>query len=332
MKYYIKKIFMLTTIVLLTGAILPGMVLEIQAVTATRVNVSKMSQVDGEQIRLGKIAEIDGNDPDLNQRLSGIVIGRSPLPGKTREIEASTVERCLKQNRIDPDQLALHIPAQVLVERSKTEISREKIKALVSDYISQNLIDDLSDARVKDIRVADSLTLPGGRITYTVKPSPNSDMLGKIPFTVNFNVNDKFYKRVWATATVEIFTQVVVTKKPLGRHKPITEDDIEMRRMDLAKLPSDVITDPEVILGQRTRRAIGSQTVLRSNLVEFPPLLQRGDVVVIVVETGGFKITALGQVKKKGRLGERIPVINFDSKKVLYARVLDSNTVKVELK
>jgi len=33
---------MLTTIVLLTGAILPGMVLEIQAVTATRVNVSKI--------------------------------------------------------------------------------------------------------------------------------------------------------------------------------------------------------------------------------------------------------------------------------------------------
>jgi flagella basal body P-ring formation protein FlgA len=49
-----------------------------------------------------------------------------------------------------------------------------------------------------------------------------------------------------------------------------------------------------------------------------------------LAEIGGIKITALGQVKKKGRLGERIPVMNFDSKKVLYARVLDSNTVKVE--
>ena len=52
--------------------------------------------------------------------------------------------------------------------------------------------------------------------------------------------------------------------------------------------------------------------------------------MVIVVETSGLKITTLGQVKKKGRLGESIPVMNYDSKKILYARVLDSSTVKVE--
>ena len=330
MKYNNYILLIMALIAVLTGVMLPGMTRQILAVTATRVNVSKMTLIEGEHILLGEIAKIEGDDPSLNDRLSGIVIGRSPLPGKTREIEASIVKRRLKQNRIDPDQLALSIPSKVIVERSQIEISREKIKALVSDYIAKNLLNNVSDARIKDIRVTEDLNLPGGRITYTVKPSPNSEMVGKIPFTVIFDVNGKFYKRVWATATVEVFTNVVVTKKPLGRHKPITEDDIEMQRMDLANLPSDVITDPEVILGQRTRRAIGSQTVMRSNLVEFPPLLKRGDIVVIIAETGGFKITTLGQVKKKGRLGERIPVINFDSKKILYARVLDSNTVKVE--
>jgi flagellar basal body P-ring formation protein FlgA len=43
-----------------------------------------------------------------------------------------------------------------------------------------------------------------------------------------------------------------------------------------------------------------------------------------------LKITPLGQVKKKGRLGERMPVVNMDSKKTLYARVIDSDTVKVD--
>jgi flagella basal body P-ring formation protein FlgA len=43
-----------------------------------------------------------------------------------------------------------------------------------------------------------------------------------------------------------------------------------------------------------------------------------------------LKITTRGQVKKRGRLGELIPVINMDSKKILYARVIDSNTVKVD--
>jgi flagella basal body P-ring formation protein FlgA len=154
--------------------------------------------------------------------------------------------------------------------------------------------------------------------------------MGIIQFTINFDVNGKFYKRVWAAATVEVFSDVVVTKKPLGRYKHITEDDIEVQRMDLANLPSDVLTDPEAVLGKRTKRAIAAQTVLRPNLVEFPPLVKRGDVVVIVAETKGLKITTLGEVKKKGRIGERIPVTNYDSKKIIYARVVDANTVKVE--
>jgi flagella basal body P-ring formation protein FlgA len=51
---------------------------------------------------------------------------------------------------------------------------------------------------------------------------------------------------------------------------------------------------------------------------------------MIIVESKGLKATARGLVKKKGRLGERIPVVNVDSKKVLYGRVIDSNTVKVD--
>jgi len=328
-KNYILKLF---SIVFLSGIMVPGMIPEITAAAATQVRVATLTQIDGEQILLGKIAEIEGPDPLLIQRIGGVVIGRSPQPGRRREIDASVVEWRLKQDRIDPDQLVLKIPTRFVVERSSIEIKQEKLKALVSDYISQNLINNLSDARIKDIQVSDNLILPDGRITYTVKPPSNDTMTGKIPFTINFDVNGKFYKRAWASATIEIFSNVVVTKRPLGRHKPISEDDIEIQQMDLAQLPSDVITDPEVILGQRTRRAIGSQTVLRSNLVEFPPLVKRGDVVVILAETSGLKITTVGQVRKKGRLGERIPVINFDSKKVLYARVLDSNTVKVEFR
>jgi flagella basal body P-ring formation protein FlgA len=49
-----------------------------------------------------------------------------------------------------------------------------------------------------------------------------------------------------------------------------------------------------------------------------------------MAESENLKITTLGQVKKKGRLGERIPVVNLDSKKVLHAVVVDANTVKID--
>jgi flagella basal body P-ring formation protein FlgA len=308
----------------------PEIVRGIDAAELTWIKILPNVQIDAEDILLGKIAGIEGHDPLLVQKLSSIVVARAPLPGASRTLEKQVFKMRLKQNGINLSQLALHIPAEVVVTRKYITISRQKIKMLVSDYIQKNIIKDNADGSIKDIQVADNLQLPNGRITFKVIPPRNRDLLGKIPFSVHFDVNGKFYKRVWATATVEVLAEVVMTKKPLGRHKPITEDDIELLKMDLAKLPSGVITDPEAVLGKRTKRAIGAKTVLRADLVELPPLVKRGDVVVIIAESSGLKITALGQVKKKGRLGESIPVMNYDSKKILYGRVLDSSTVKVE--
>jgi flagella basal body P-ring formation protein FlgA len=308
----------------------PEFIREIDAADLTRISILPNVQIDGDDILLGKIAGIEGHDPLLTQKLSSIVVGRVPLPGESRTLAIKTFKSRLKQNGINLSQLALHIPAKVVVTRNYIEISREKIKTLVSNYILKNIIKDNADGSIKDIEVADSLQLPKGRITFKVISPRNRDLLGKIPFSVHFDVNGKFYKRVWATATVEMLAKVVITKKPVGRHKPITEDDIELLKMDLAKLPSGVITDPEAVLGKRTKRAIGAKTVLRTDLVELPPLVKRGDVVVIIAESSGLKITALGEVKKKGRLGESIPVMNYDSKKILYGQVLDSSTVKVE--
>jgi len=40
--------------------------------------------------------------------------------------------------------------------------------------------------------------------------------------------------------------------------------------------------------------------------------------------------TALGEVKKSGRRGERVKVINLNSNKRIFARIIDENTVKVD--
>ena len=303
---------------------------EINAADLTRIRILPNVQVNDENILLGKIATIESHDSLLAQKLSNIAVAKAPLPGKARTLENQVFILRLKQNGFDPSQLALHIPAKVVITRNYIEISREKIKMLVTDYIQTNILNDYADGNIKDIQVVDNLLVPNGRVSFKVVPPRNRELLGKIPLTVQFEVNGKFYKRVWVTATIELLAEVVITKKPLGRHKPITEDDIELLKMDLAKLPSGVITDPEAVLGKRTKRAIGTKTALRADLVEFPPLVKRGDVVVIIAETSGLKITALGEVKKRGRFGERIPVMNYDSKKILYARVLDSSTVKVE--
>jgi flagella basal body P-ring formation protein FlgA len=276
------------------------------------------------------MATIEGSDVRFNQRLKNIVIGKAPLPGGSHRFDLNDLQKRLKQHHIDLATVIIQAPPQIVVTRSHIEIKKHEIENIVSEFIVQQIPPDNTTMRIKEIRVPGNVILPKGRITYNVTAPRKQKLMGRCPITVDFSVNGSVHKKVWTTAMIEVLGSVVVTRKPLGRHKPITEDDIEMQTLDLSNLPANVLTDREAVIGKRTKRAVGAQTPLRADSIELPPLVKRGDLVVIIAESENLKITTLGQVKKKGRRGERIPVVNLDSKKVLQARVVDANTVKVD--
>ncbi|MGD8666779.1 MAG: flagellar basal body P-ring formation chaperone FlgA [Desulfobacterales bacterium] len=294
------------------------------------ISVKDRVDVDTAEILLGQIATIEGADARFNQRLKDILIAKAPLPGDTRQIDQKLLQKRLKQHHIDLAAVIVEAPPQMVVTRSHFEIQKEEIQKIVSEFIIQQTPQENKNLRIKKIQVPDSIMLPKGRITYRVTAPRNRRLIGRCPLNVHFSVNGRAEKKLWVTVELEVLGSVVVTRKPLGRYRPITAEDIEVQTMDLANLPANVLSDPEAAIGKRTKRAIGARMPLRADNIELPPLVKRGDFVTIIAESENLKITTLGQVKKRGRMGERIPVVNLDSKKVLHARVIDANTVKVE--
>ncbi len=53
------------------------------------VSLRAQTVVRGTEMRLGDVAEIQGHDPVLVERLRGIDVGRAPLPGHTRTLDLS---------------------------------------------------------------------------------------------------------------------------------------------------------------------------------------------------------------------------------------------------
>jgi len=314
----------------LAVALSAGITAELRANALTTIRVRDRVEIDGDEVLLGQIAEIQGSDPQLTRHLENILIGKAPLPGKSRQYDESLLKMRLRQYHIDLSAVILESPELVEISRSCIKIPKQKIEEMVSGFLLQNIPRENKNMRIKEIRVPEEVVLSKGQVSYKVTVADNQPLRGKCSIAVEFSVNGSGQKKIWAIATMEVLGPVVVTRKPLGRYQPIEEGDIELKTIDLSDLPDDVITDPELILGKRTTRAIGAQVPLRADNVELPPLVKRGDLVVIIAESRGLKITTRGQVKKKGRLGEQIPVINLDSKKVLYARVIDANTVKVD--
>jgi flagella basal body P-ring formation protein FlgA len=134
---------------------------------------------------------------------------------------------------------------------------------------------------------------------------------------------------VLVTVRQEILRDVLVTRRPLPRGHLLSREDVETRRMDVSGLPADVISRWEDAVGKKIRRGVGPREVVRSDWLELPVLVDKGDRVVLVAEQGGLRVTALGEVKRKGRLGERIPVLNLGSNKAVFGHLVDARTVRV---
>jgi flagella basal body P-ring formation protein FlgA len=309
---------------------LPGLPGHIFAAGICTVQVFERSEVNYDKIRLGEIAKIKSEDSALLKKLSAIFIAKAPLPGKPRRIDESVIRNRLQQNDIDLSQIRLRVPKKVEVTRSFIEISKKKIEKIILDFIYGIVPWKREQVRIKKVCVSNSAFLPRGKITYKVVAPRKTDFLGNVPLSVLFEVNRHLEKKIWAMVNIEVLTEMVVTKRPLRRYQMITKKDIHLKKMDLSKMKSNAMTTLGEVLGKRTKRAIKTDEVLRRDHIELPPLVRRGDVVSIIAESNGLRITALGEVRKKGCRGERIKVLNLDSKKCVYANVLDSNTVRVD--
>ena len=296
----------------------------------TIIRVFDTVEVEGDQVHLADIADIKGPSRARREKIGAVIIGKAPLPGKTRRIEQDYLEFCLKRNGIDLSRVQLETPPVVEVYRGYVELDRDEIKKAVVELINNHDQWRTLTINVKNINIRSSLILPKGKISHTVEIPKNTSLSSPMPFSVNININGRPYKTIRVWAKLEILTDVVVAQRPIGRYRPITRRDVTLKKMDVAHLASNIISDIKDVLGKRAKRNIDIQTVLRTDLIEFPPLVKRGDMVLIVARSRGLKVTTLGRVRTSGLRGEKVRVVNLDSKKSIFARVMDANTVMVE--
>ncbi len=295
----------------------------------TVVKVPERAKVNSKLISLGEIADIKGDDSQLVEALKSIVLGKAPLPGEMREISDRYVEMKVKQKGIDPSTLTLDLPEKIEVLRESIEISPKEIEKIVKQFIHQKMPWDSKQVTIKTSPTK-GIVLAAGEITYEVVPQKREDYLGVSNLSVIFMVNGRVERKLWVNAHIDVSKEVVVSNHLLRRHYTITEGDIRLEKMNLAELSANVVTDPLEVIGKRTKRAIDPNLPLKLNFLEVPPLVRRGDLVTIVAESDTLKITTQGIVSENGCKGEMVRVINTNSRKDVYARVVDSRTVAVD--
>ena len=109
----------------------------------------------------------------------------------------------------------------------------------------------------------------------------------------------------------------------------ISNDDIVLITESTMRLRKNTVTDPVKVIGKRSIRNIQPDQIILSDMVEIPPLIKKGNRVLIMAENEEFKITTMGEVLEDGRSGDQVKVVNISSGKEIIATVKGPDIVEV---
>ena len=101
---------------------------------------------------------------------------------------------------------------------------------------------------------------------------------------------------------------------PVRRLMPgeiVSEADLAVVEMPLARLPNFAVTDPRALVGREVRRMLMDGRPVMAQSVMAPRAVTRGQRVTITFEEGGLALSAPGRALGDAARGEAVKVVNL---------------------
>lgn len=136
---------------------------------------------------------------------------------------------------------------------------------------------------------------------------------------------------LYVPAKVRIFKPVLVTKRPLGRRKTLSKNDIHFIEKDITSLNTGYFIDSANVTGKITKRSLPAGFILTPMTLQAAKLVLRGEDVSIILKSTDFQIRVAGVALMDGSSEQKIRVRNKASKKVLEAIVTGRGVVSVRM-
>ena len=261
----------------------------------------------------------------LRARAARVPLGDAPVPGAQRRIGRREIERDL---RSFPDvRDALAIPSIVEVQRWSRPLGREEVRQAIEDalnekHLSAQLARDNVDLnsviyvteaspqlKVTQIKLAPAGT--GMRVRMEVSSEPRIS-----PF--------------WVLLDCEIEQLTPVASKDIPLGAPVLGSEVRMEMRPVSYGLGHAPETPADVVGRSTRRLIRAGETLRAEMLNPMILVRAGQLVEILLQGRGLRITAEATPLDAGMSGQKIRVRNQVTGKILTATVIGPRLVGIQ--
>lgn len=219
---------------------------------------------------------------------------------------------------------------QEVIRQKYQTIPETKFREIFHKYLYRNLNNTECDVVISRLKITGNVPVPEGKISFQEYQKGKRRFEGHISLIVVVMVNGVVKNKVKLSGWADIFQPVVCASRDIRRGERISKDDLYFVKRNISHLSSKILTDMNKIIGFMAKHNIKKDTSLKKWMFEKYPIVDRGDIVTILAESGDLKVTAIGRVLMKGYEGELVKVENLMSKKEIYAKVVNGSMVAVD--
>lgn len=273
------------------------------------IRVAPVSVVDGERITLGEVAAIENAEPALARYLAGLDLGNAPAPGKRHRLKTSHIRLLVLQQNLGLDDFSVAGPPIVEVRAEGTIIAGDTLVDTVIAYVRASTGWSEDEARIRALRRPYDLYLPPGPVDLEIE-QVSGDAYGMTLYVIVAWQDGFEVGRVPISLEIRRSREVVVAMTQLEPGATVSEGDVSLARRTISSEYDEqrYLDDPSAVVGQRVRRRVRESSPIAVNMIETPPVVQRGEPVAIRMERGGISVTTHGVAREPGRVGEEIAV------------------------
>jgi len=209
-------------------------------------------------------------------------------------------------------------------------ITEGKLREVYIQYLCRRLGKERADVAVSKFKVSGNRPVASGKISMQLFQKNSVKLEGYVKLVAVISVDGVVRNKVKLSGWVDVFESIVCAARNLKRKEIIEADDVYLARRNISHVSANYLTDIGKVTGLTAKHSIKADKSIKAGMLEKTPVVNKGDLVTILAESSGLRVTVPGKVLMKGFAGEFVEVQNLMSKRKIYAKIVNPSTVMVD--
>jgi len=296
-----------------------AVVLAMLAAPAAAMTIKSKVQVEGPYLRLADVLIQPGNAGET-------IVAEAPDPGETDRVSYYEIDKAAREAGLAPGDLGR---GYVEVRREGRTVPDSLLEKRIRTALSRRGIEGPMELRLTGLRESIYVPIEADPQAVDIARLRHDERSGRLNVTLEIPGDGGGTRQIEFSGVAEAQTRVPVLREEMAPGETISADDVTWSVLSSRRVNRTLLVSKEAVIGKEPVRPLRADRPLRESDLRRPRLVEKGDVVTMVVRKGQLTVTAMGKAMENGAKGDTVRLVNTDSNRSVDAVVTGHDRVRV---